>query len=402
MRDTTAEKAAVVQAAPADVQTNLQQTLASSPQYVFPLQTTTWHNMQMAVKAGLQIPIAQGDFTTKYGVFDDTADVQGAITIFTQLNDLLTKFGDPTSIAAEISKYTSMTDPPDAVFAHAVWLSQQTSLAAQDINNLISGLQDCLAPGTPVADKLEALKEICLDQGGISDKATTMKGKADTFNKKVANYYSNLNTTLTNTDVSGPDSLAKYLAKEDNVLAAAKQKVTDLSNDITSLQSQVATANQQYLAFTISASLAPVACMLPPLFIFGGIIDAAVCGSLAGVWKGKLDALNTQLQQEQVEEQKKAQLVADLQVLNDHADMINTTGLDFLNAVGSMVDGWATLTSQLADLIGNLSPDKLDDEGTFLLVTTLKGAVTSWNNVMSAADQFRNAGFLVQQAPPSS
>jgi hypothetical protein len=390
------DKAATIDAAPDELKASFEEQFANSPDHVFPLQSETWSHMQVAVKAGLKLPIADGDFTTKYGTFEDTADVQGAIQIFKDLNALLDKFGDATSISTEINKYTSMTTPPDAIFAHSIWLSQQTSLAAQKIQAIEKDLGDFLNdPSLTTADKVEALKELVTDSGGIRDKANEMAAKCSVFNTQLADYFTQLSDTLTNTEIGGPPSLARYLANENNVLKAAQAIDATLTSQITDLTSQLAEANTQYIAFTATACAAPILSLLPPLFFIQAVIDAAVFGSLAGVWKGKVDSLNTQLAQAQTEEQKKAQLVLDIGQLNTHAEAINVAGIDFLNAVSKLEEGWTTLTSDLNALLANTDEATLAKDGTFSLYSALKGASQAWDTIIDAADTFRSSGFII-------
>jgi hypothetical protein len=213
----------------------------------------------------------------------------------------------------------------------------------------------------------------------------------------LAAYYTQLNDTLTNTEIGGPPSLARYLNNEDNVLKAAQAADATLTSTINDLNSQLAEANQQYIAFTATAAVSPLLSLLPPLFFLQAVIDAAVFGSLAGVWKGKIDGLNSQLSNAQAEEQKKAQLLLDLAQLNTQAAAISTTGIEFLNAVGQLEDGWATLTTDLNDLLANTDEKTLAGDGTFKLYSALKGALTCWDTIIFAADKFRSSGFIVTQ-----
>lgn len=396
-RDITAEKAAVIQNAPADAQASVKQTLASSPDNVFALQSTDWSNMQKAVTHGLQLPITQGDFTDKYGAFDDTADVQGAIQIFNTINTLLTQYGDPSSIAQDIDQYTSMTDPPTAIFAYTVWLAAQVELAAQNIQNEFNAFVQDVLPSLSPDDAATALLQLIQAPGGLLDTVSnTLLPLTKTYNTTVGTYYKQLYDALLNTNAAGPDSLAKYLAQDNNVLTAAQNDVTEISSQIATLQSEIATDNQQYLAFTITASVSPALSLLPPLFFLQGLIDAAVFGSLAGVWKGKLDALNSQLQQQQAAEQQKTQLVADLTTFNQQASTIGTYGTTFLNDVDGLVKAWTNFVGTLNTAVKDIQTAQKDANFKFLQEGLISAACTEWQTAITAIENFKASGFMIQ------
>ena len=91
---------------------------ASGSDKRFTLFTDNWLDVQSYISSALTLPIALGDFTTKYGDFPtgDQQLITGCIDAMKNVNGLSASFGDPTLIKAKIANdpnYLGGTTAPD-------------------------------------------------------------------------------------------------------------------------------------------------------------------------------------------------------------------------------------------------------------------------------------------------
>ncbi len=389
------EHAELLGSQPKEVQEAAKKALEDAPDELFALQTKGWVAMQGAVKMGLSLPINEGDFTEKYGLFESKTAVEDCLAILVDINALLQEFGDPTSIAKEIDKYTSLKTPPNAIFAHSVWISLQTQLAAE----LIKDRQHTLlrfVRELSIGQQVEAFQEIVIGKHGIRDQAAEMENRCRAFSVKLGDYYQRLFEKLKGKN----QSLKSYLDESDNVYDAAKRESDKLSRSLCPLRAEANDLNTKWIAFTSTAAASPAACVVPPLFFFNTIIIASVFGPLAGKYHAMYEEKLKEIQDAKEDEKKKNDLVAHLGQFNHQAQIIDEKGTDFLDAVGKMTDGWATLQTELTKLAANITPDTLQDLGNFGLIAALEGANTQWDRIAEGAKRFRASGFLIELKMP--
>jgi hypothetical protein len=381
--------------------------LKKSPDFLFPLQTQTWIKMQLAVTTGLSLPITQSNFTDRYGKFNEkigdftidnfpTVDINDTVQIFKDLNDLLIEFGDPRSIVGEINKYTSTDSPPTAIFAHSIWLAQQTRLAAESIKQKNNFLSTTLPKIPSAEDRYNCLNELVIGKGGIAEEAQDMAKKCNALNNIIANYYKRLFEKLQD-KTPGAHSLVNYLGKQNTAYAIAGEIVKKEKEEIKRLQEVVEKLREQYIAFSVTGGFSPLFCFFPPFFFFNGLFTGGLFGGLAGTRRKQLDERSKNLKNLEKDLETKMLLVSDVEEFNRQSKVIDAKGKDFLDAVGNMTDGWTDLESNLNKLVKETSADALKDLGKWSGLNALEGAQSHWNRIISSADRFKRTGFITVQ-----
>lgn len=358
--------------------------------YAFPLQTKAWLALQTAVAQAMQLPFDQADFVDKYGTFADETIIESAMTVFDRINTTAKEYGDPTKLISEISNFQQSKNPPDAIYGHAVWLAFQTQTTAQQISALLQeGLNDIGQESDPKV-RLKDLTELLTGQGGITDQANSLTGEITTFSTKLSSFYKTLNAEL----AGKTDSLKSYLDQEGNVLDAANAALVTEKGDLGKMLDLVKKYNDEYIGFTVAASVAPLLSVVPPLFFFFAVGDAAIFGPLAAKAKEALDNERKLVADEKDEIKHKKALVAQVTALNGAAEQVNTNGAEFLNTLSQMVGGWTEFTTQVGLRLKSLTEDDVKEWSKFLQKINFKAGLQGWNTIANKAEDFALKGMV--------
>jgi len=362
----------------------------NQPSVAFPLQTKAWLKMQDVVRSALAFPLTQQDFTNLYGDFADEAQVEAALTVLAAINETAQDYGDPTTLISEIAQFANANSAPDSIYGNAVWLAAQTQTAAEQIEALLSeGLADIADDPTP-EQRLQDLTALLTGQGMITDQANGLKELIEAFEKKTTVFYQTLNTELN----APQNSLAAYLAQDDNIYNDAKKAVADEQSLINQLNGQIGELNKEYIGFTVAASVSPLFLLIPFFGIFLAVADATTFGVLASKVKQALDAANAQLSQDEKAEQQKAALVTQIQGFNSQAATVEADGKEFLDAISQLISGWAEFETHIQKRLDALTADDLKDWPAFLQKVNFQAALTGWQNIQQTAQTFFDTGFV--------
>jgi hypothetical protein len=358
--------------------------------YAFPLQTAAWLKMQGVVATALAFPLTQTDFTNTYGTFSDEGMVETALTILGTINTTAAKYGDPTTLISSLESFQQAGTAPSSIYGNAVWLAAQTQLAAQQIGSLLNqGLTDIGQnpdPGTRITE----LTELLTGQGGINSYASTLQGYIGAFETTVTAFYNELNGELT-----GPtNSLQWYLNQSNNILSDAKAAEATDAQTIDQLNSTIKQLNDEYVGFTVAASVSPVLLLVPFAGPFLAVADATTFAVLATKVKSQLDAAQARLDQVSDDDKKKQALIAVLGQFNLSAGDVETDGQDFLNTISTMISGWSEFQNQIKLRVGALTEDDVKNWDAFMTQLGFQTALTGWNLVAEKAESFYQTGFV--------
>ena len=384
-------------APPASLLTQVTDPNTGQDTYAFPLQTTAWLKMQDVVRIALSFPLAKDQFTNLYGTFTDEGSVDTALTILGAIQQTASQYGDPQTLISQIAEFQQANTAPDSIYANAVWLAAQTQLTAQQIASLLQdGLND-IGQNPDPQTRIDELTELLTGQGGVNSLAATLLGEISDFQTKTSTFYQTLNTELT-----GPtNSLEWYLNQSSNILTDAKNAVADDEAAINQMNATIKQLNDEYVGFTVAASVSPVLLLIPFFGIFLAIADATTFGILATKAKEQLDAAQEALASEQEEEQKKAALVTQLTGFDTSAQDIDVDGKAFLDAISKLSAGWTEFGGQITLRLKSLTTDDVKDWSEFMTNVGFQTSLDGWNLIASKAEAFFTAG-LVQFSQQSS
>lgn len=362
--------------------------------YAFPLQTNAWLKMQAVVKTAIGFPLSAADFTNLYGTFSDQGGVETAVAILGSIQKTAAGYGDPQTLISELPEFQKAGTPPASIYGHAVWLASQTQVAAQQIGSLLDEGSQFLALDDPKT-RLDDLTQLLTGQGGIDSYATKLNGYIKDFEGVVTAFYDELNGELT-----GPTkSLKTYLASAKNIYKDAQGDVSADQTKISQLNANIKQLNDEYIGFTVAASVAPIIFLFP---LFGPLLmvaDAATFSVLATQVSNELSGLRTQLDGVSADEQKKTALVTQLQGFNLSAQDVESDGTAFLDTISTLSGGWTEFTNQITTRLNSLTAADLQDWSAFMQKVEWKTAINGWSNIASVAEKFFQTG-LVQFSPP--
>jgi hypothetical protein len=362
----------------------------NQPGYAFPLQTTAWLKMQDVVRIALSFPLTTDDFTNLYGTFTDEATVETAITVLGAIQKSAGDYGDPLTLISGLAAFQTANTAPDPIYGNAVWLAAQTITTAQTIATMLKeGLNDIATESDPKI-RIQDLTELLTGQGGITSMSTTLQGQIGAFQTKTTTFYTVLNTELT----GQTNSLEWYLNQSDNVYALAKQDAKNVQDAIDQLNSQIKQLNDEYIGFTVAASVSPVLLLVPFFGPFLAIADAATFGALAAKVKQQMDGLKQTLSGDEVELQKKSALVTQLGNFDDQAKTVDVDGKAFLNSISTLISGWGEFNTQVQARLTALTVADVQDWSAFMDKVGFQSALDGWNLIAQKAESFYQAGFV--------
>lgn len=358
--------------------------------YAFPLQTKAWLKMQDVVHMALQFPLSAEGFTTRYGGFADQAEVNQAAGLMKNIHDTASQYGDPATLISDLAKFQTANTAPDSIYGNGVWLASQTQTTAQQIGSVLKiGLKDIGDTPDP-ADRLQELTELLTGTGGVNPQAATLKDNITAFQTKASNFYTTLNAQLT----GQKNSLEAYLKQSGNILDMAKKVVKDDKDAITELNKQIKKLNDEYIGFTVAASVSPVFLLIPFVGLFLAVADATTFAILAENVRKMLDAVKKSLASKQKDENKKATLVTQLTGFNGKAADVDTDGKEFLDTIGTLIAGWGEFNNQIDLRLKSLTADDLKDWSAFLQKIGFQTALDGWNLIETKSEEFYQTGFV--------
>jgi hypothetical protein len=377
----------------------------NQPDQAFPLQAEAWLKLQHAVTKALQFPLTSTDFENTYGTFSDEASIETAVRILTEIKVTVTRLGDPQTLIGSLPNFQQSDTAPGSLYGIAVWLAEQTKVAAQNILSMLTrGLTDIGQQSDPTQRIEDLTKLLCGENGvggvvsgGVVSIAESLQGYIGEFELKLSDFYDALNDELT-----GIGSLGEYLSQSSNVLAEAQNVVSGEAQQIAQLNASIQQLNDEYIGYTVAASVAPLLALVPFVGIFLAIADAATFGALASQAKQQLDAARQSLESATEDEQKKAALVTQLDAFNKAVAGVQTDGQDFLGAISGLMSGWGEFSNQMALRVISLTPGDVANWDVFMDRLGFQAAIDGWQLIENKADQFLQAGFVQFSTDTSS
>ena len=180
----------------------------------------------------------------------------------------------------------------------------------------------------------------------------------------------------------------------DNVYTDAQNAVSADQQQIGQLNTQIKKLSDEYIGFTVAASVSPLFVFFPFFGIFIAIADAATFGVLATQVKNQLGDLTSSLNSATADEQKKSALVTQLGGFNTTAGDVESDGQDFLTAIATLESGWGKFSDQITTRLKALTAADLSNWGEFMQKLGFQTAIDGWKLIGQKAEQFFDAGFV--------
>lgn len=227
------------------------------------------------------------------------------------------------------------------------------------------------------------------DGYGLNSSAQELIILTQNLTDSLSQYNTDLDAAL-----NGPtNSLAAYLKNKDNVYNEAKQDKTDLETEISSLQDEISEDNKKYIGFTVAACASAFMLFIPIVGVFCAVADAVTFGVLAEKTKQEIDSLKDQVSEDNVEEQQKIQLIADVQSLNTNAGDLSDWGKKFLDDLGLVIGSWAQVQTSFQNICDSTQEADLDNMINFLQNVRVDSAYSAWKKLEDKSSDFISKSF---------
>lgn len=351
---------------------------------LFCLFTQDWITMQTFIVQTLQLPVAVGDFQTKYGAFKDENEVTQCVAAMQSIQGLSTSFGDPLSLirllATDPTILQSKTAPPQ-LYVHIVWFATKLYQTANTFTQTFSQFREVLASVTP-DERPALLKEILTGDGGLQSSAQAMVVLANDLVKSLADFQVKL-TPATRT-------MANYTASSSTFYQDVVTAVGADAAQVTAFQDAADAAFKLWRDLTISA----VATSVGTLVLSGGLawpVSVGLAGGLGDAAKKARDAYNDACNARDTalaDEQKKIALQNDLGAFNLQMGPVNDAVQRFSKALGEVAGVWLNISSQLDYIATTFTPGSLDNLPVVMEAMKLDLATKDWQIIATAASDY--------------
>ncbi|MFK3772290.1 alpha-xenorhabdolysin family binary toxin subunit A [Pseudomonas sp. NPDC089406] len=351
---------------------------------LFCLFTKDWLTMQAFIAQAIQLPIAVGDFQSKYGTFSDEAEVKGCVAAMQAVQALGTTFGDPVALVKQLASNPAIlqTDTaPDQLYVHIVWFATKLYQTATSYNQTLAQFMQVLN-AVPANQLQEVVTQILVGPGGLQSNADTMKSLTNDLIQKLAQFTSQLNPAVTTMNTYTANSSKFYKDVNDAIGADAE--------DVKTFQHEADVAYKLWRDLTISAVTTSVGVMV----LTAGLawpISATLAGVLGDQAKKARDAYNKACQERDdaaSDEQKKMTLLNDLGAFNSKSADANTAALAFKQDLEQVLGVWTTIGSNLDFIAKNFTPDKFDGLPAWRDAMMLDQATQDWHTIADKANEY--------------
>ncbi len=360
-----------------------------TPPNRFILFGSQWLKLQNYITQALNLPINIGDFKQKYGDFS-SADIQGkiegCIKAFKDVNGLAGQFGDPTALKTRIQRdpaYMQSVAPPEEIYGHVVWLSNQIQNAASTYQYTFGALSDILSPsaGTP-EQRAANLKTILVGQGGLASTADDMRNKTNALMTKLVNFDSKLS--------AANQEIQVYAGSSSDLLADVNQIIGKLKTSIDQTQDAADAAYKKWRDYTIAAVTTSVGIMI----LSAGLLWPVAVGLGVGLGvaaemaKAQYNSLMDDVHNLEVDKQKKTLLVTDLSGLNSSVATIAPAMSEFKSSLEVIEGVWNDVGMNLAYIVNNYSVAQLSDLSWVMQAMRIGDAQKKWQDIATTTQQF--------------
>lgn len=351
---------------------------------LFCLFTEDWITLQTFIVQALQLPIAIGDFESKYGKFSDEADIEGCVAAMNTVNGLSADFGDPTALVKELATNPAIlqTDTaPTQLYTHIVWFATKLNQTATTFNQTLGQFM-ALLNSTPADQRQALITEILTGDGGLQSSALTMKGLANDLSQAMAQF----NLKLT----PATDEMSTYSGESTKFYNDVVADITTDISDVTTYQSEADEDYKLWRDLTISA----VTVSIGLIVLTGGMawplaaVAAGVLGSQAKKARDAYDKAVAQVNAAEADEAKKIQLKMDLTAFNKQMTPVNTAAQNFQTELAKVEGVWLNISNDLAFIAQNFTPGQFDNLPVWKDAMKLDDATQDWQTIADKSDEY--------------
>jgi hypothetical protein len=142
-----------------------------------------WRQVTAWVAASASLPTTQAAFTTRYGAFDDTAEVGRFTESVASVAALAPSVGGPAALKQALLATPDLLSgdaPPSALYDRLVWLATRVGSAAENAASTFSQVPTLLDPANgDTAARAEGLKAILAGPGGLVEGFNRVRAPAE-------------------------------------------------------------------------------------------------------------------------------------------------------------------------------------------------------------------------------
>ncbi|MET1077161.1 MAG: hypothetical protein ABWY06_03980 [Pseudomonas sp.] len=363
---------------------------------LFCLFTQDWIQMQGFIAQATQLPVATGDFKSKYGTFTDEAEVEGCVAAMKSIQGLSTLFGDPLALLTELANNPAILQSdtaPTQLYLHIVWFATKLYQTATTFNQTLSQLMAVLNAVPP--DQLpQVLASILTGPGGLQSSAVSMVTLTNALIQDLAKFNLQLTPSI--------NVMTTYTASSSKFYTDVVSAIGADAADVISYQSEADTAYKLWRDLTISAVTTSVGTMI----LSGGMawpISATLAGVLGDQAKKARDAYDKACAQRDAassDQQKKLSLQNDLGAFNLKMGPTNTAAQAFLADLQRVSGVWTSIGSDLDFIAKNFTPAQFDNLPVWSAAMKLDQATLDWQAIAAKANEYTSNSLVTYSIVP--
>lgn len=361
----------------------------------FGLFTTEWIQMQSYVAAAVEMPIGQGNFTEKYGAFDDSSLITGCVDAMKNVQATASEFGDPKSLKKQLTANPALLasdEAPKEIYTHTVWLGQRVNQTAFKIQ---SGYQSVLdeVSGLPSQSQVDAIKAYLFDATlGPIPLSITMAAQVGDLVKKLGKFEEKM--------AAYNDTMQKFVNSSGQMMTTLDNTLGTLAKQIDKLKTDRDAAYDAWVKWTIAAVVASVGVaiiggLLAPFSFGASVAVGATAGAAVGIGLGikastymaKYNEYCKELKAKEKDLKQKNLLKGDLTGFSTQMGIVGPAMTKFMGSLASVQGVFAKMTADMTQLSNDITPQNV---GTisFLVKSKANLAIDVWKQVGTAAGDF--------------
>lgn len=346
-----------------------------------------WLELQTYIQQAMLLPINTGDWDKKYGAFPDKVLVTNALDAMTNVHNLASEFGDPSSLKRRICEdgnYLLTAEPPSEIYGHIVWLATQIENAASTFTYTLANLAPLLSPtaGTP-EERAANLKLILVGDGGLVSTAEDMK-------KKTADLLQKL-TTFDGKISEANKQILTYVTSESKIMQTVNQLIGKYKDDIdNNLKPAADAAYKSWRDYTIAAVTTSVGITILTLGILWPVgLGLGIGLGVAAANQMKIyNRLMDDIKKQQAEIAKKTRLKTDLTGLNGSMSFVAPALKNFKSSLETIEGVWVNIGSNLAYIVNNYGVEQLSSLPWVTQAMRIGDATHKWQDIKETAQHF--------------
>ena len=384
----------------------------------FALFTSDWLNLQTHVTQSLQLPISQGDFVSKYGGLGASEDsehldqktVDDAVQAMKRLHDEALAFGDPRIIKDRLATdgaYLTQIEPPSEIYGHIIWLADKIQQTAALFGVTFGDLVRYeLGSGRTPAQRLVALKEVLLGEGGLVSEAEAMKKRTQRLVQILAQFDGRLR--------DANDAFVRFAGSD--LIARVDKRIGALSVEIQKSQKASDDAYTAWIGYTAAAvasavigaiiTIAIIVASAGTLTLGAGVAGLATAGVTAGFSYAATQSrklyndMADEVRKSTEDKRKKTMLAADLRGLNTRINVVQPALGNFRNKLEDMIGVWNDASMKLAYIGNNITVDQLAELPAINQRNKISLGQNRWEAVAKATEDYTQKSLVEYEIIP--